>query len=228
MVYGLREREQLHDLLDKQVGAEVAHHSMDHEPELGGERRVVTVLFVDLTGYTAFAESQTPEIVVHALNRFFQVVVDVVSDEGGLVNKFEGDAALCVFGAPVDQPDHAVRALRAAARLPVEIGQLVDTPRAGIGVASGEAIAGFVGTTQRYEYTVIGDVVNLASRLCDLAKTHRTGVLAAGGTVADAGIEAVRWRSSGSVQVRGRSRGTDVYEPDLQAAGAATEPVPPR
>ncbi|MDZ7731922.1 MAG: adenylate/guanylate cyclase domain-containing protein [Acidimicrobiia bacterium] len=143
------EREQLHDLLDKQVGAEVAREALAHEPRLGGERRVVTVLFVDLTGYTAFSEDNPPERVMRALNGFFQVVVDVVTEEGGFVNKFEGDAALCVFGAPVDQPDHPIRALRAAARLPVELARLTDTPRAGIGVATGEAIAGFDGYRPR-------------------------------------------------------------------------------
>ena len=105
----------------------------------------MTVLFVDLHGYTAYSESHTPEEVVDMLNRFFGVVVRVVQQEGGHVNKFEGDAALCVFGAPDDQPDHAERALRAAAHLPLAVGQLPDDPDAGVGVATGEAVAGYVG-----------------------------------------------------------------------------------
>lgn len=218
MVEGLREREQLHELLDKQVGAEVTQHSLA-EPHLGGERRTVTVLFVDLTGYTAFAERHSPERVVKALNQFFQVVVDVVNEEGGLVNKFEGDAAMCVFGAPMDQPDHAARALRAAARLPDEVAGLVDTPDAGIGVATGEAIAGFVGTDDRFEYTVIGDVVNLAARLCELAKQRSSGVLVGSETVAAAAADGA-WRTAGRVEIRGRRQGAEVLEP------AAPVPAP--
>jgi adenylate cyclase len=174
---------------------------------------MVTVLFVDLHGYTAFSEAHSPEEVVDMLNRFFSVVVRVVQDEGGHVNKFEGDAALCVFGAPEDQPDHAARALRAAARVPVAVAELPDDPDAGIGVATGEAVAGYVGTEHRYEYTVIGDVVNVANRLCDLAKEHPGHVLAAAETIAAAGESAGRWCEAGVVQLRGRVADTPVFEP---------------
>lgn len=224
MVHGLRERADLFDLLDQQVGPEVARRSLEQKPSLGGGRRVVTVLFVDLHGYTAYSETHSPEEVVDMLNRFFGVVVRVVLQEGGHVNKFEGDAALCVFGAPDDQPDHAERALRAAAHVPIAIGQLPGDPDAGVGVATGEAVAGYVGTAHRYEYTVIGDVVNVASRLCDLAKTRPSQVLAAAETVSAAGrgIGAEEWRSAGSVQLRGRSAPTPVYEPLPVGTGEQT------
>jgi adenylate cyclase len=230
MVHGLRERAELVDLLDQQVGPEVARQSLEQKPSLGGGRREVTVLFVDLHGYTAYSESHTPEEVVDMLNRFFGVVVRVVQHEGGHVNKFEGDAALCVFGAPDDQPDHAERALRAAANVPMAVGQLPDDPDAGVGVATGEAVAGYVGTEHRYEYTVIGDVVNVASRLCDLAKTRPGRVLAAAETVVAAGrgMGAEAWRSAGSVQLRGRSTPTPVYEPlaaELGEEAAGTYPA---
>jgi adenylate cyclase len=219
MVEGLREREALHELLDQQVGPEVARHALLERPSLGGSRRLVTVLFADLHGYTAYAEHHSPEEVVAMLNRFFGAVVDVVTAEGGHVNKFEGDAALCIFGAPEDQPDHAERALRAAAALPVTLATLPDEPEAGIGVATGEAVAGYVGTSHRYEYTVIGDVVNVASRLCDLAKQTPGRVLAAAETIVAAGeraapgIDGDGWRSAGSVQLRGRTADTPVFEP---------------
>jgi adenylate cyclase len=224
MVHDLRERAELFDLLDQQVGPEVARRSLQQKPSLGGGRRVVTVLFVDLHGYTAYSESHTPEEVVDMLNRFFGVVVRVVQQEGGHVNKFEGDAALCVFGAPDDQPDHAERALRAAANLPLAVGQLPDDPDAGVGVSTGEAVAGYVGTEHRYEYTVIGDVVNVASRLCDLAKTRPGRVLAAAETVAAAGrgLGVETWRSGGSVQLRGRSTPTPVFEPVAVDTGKQT------
>jgi adenylate cyclase len=213
MVEGLAERQQLHELLDKQVGREVTAQSLSQEPHLGGERRQVTVLFVDLTGYTAFAEQHSPERVVRALNNFFEVVIDVIDDEGGLVNKFEGDAAMCLFGAPMDQDDHAARALRAAARLPHEIARLVDTPHAGVGVATGEAVAGFVGTNTRFEYTVIGDAVNVAARLCELAKQNDSGVLADLETVHAAGTEGDGWHTAGRVEIRGRKQAAEVLAP---------------
>jgi adenylate cyclase len=221
MAHGLRERAALFDLLDQQVGPEVARRSLAEQPSLGGGRRVVTVLFVDLHGYTTYAEQHSPEEVVDMLNRFFTVVVRVVSDEGGHVNKFEGDAALCVFGAPEDQPDHAARALRAAARLPHAFTALPEDPTAGIGVATGDAVAGYVGTELRYEYTVIGDVVNVAARLCDLAKDRPSSVLATAEAVAAAGTE-IRgtdtWRSAGAVQLRGRSTETPVFAPVDEAS----------
>ncbi len=217
MVHGLRERSELSDLLDRQVGPEVARHSLEEKPSLGGGRRPVTVLFVDLHGYTAYAESHTPEEVVRMLNRFFGVVVEVVTEAGGHVNKFEGDAALCVFGAPEDQPDHAARALRAAASLPAALAGLPEGPTAGIGVATGDAVAGYIGTASRYEYTVIGDVVNVAARLTDFAKGHSRGVLAAEETVSAAGGPSTGWQPIGPVRVRGRSAETMVYEPGASA-----------
>jgi adenylate cyclase len=175
---------------------------------------MVTVLFVDLQGYTAFSERQRPEAVVAMLNRFFRVVVAVVNREGGWVNKFEGDAALCVFGAPQDQSDHAARALRAAVALRRELAITPGVLPAGIGVASGEALACFVGTPERFEYTVIGDCVNVAARLCDHAKDQRSGVLASYESVVGRdGHEADEggWIASGRVRIRGRSERIPTY-----------------
>src|SRR5690606_2908765 len=118
MVDGLRERRRVQELFGRQVGADVARQALENDPELGGEEREITALFVDLEGFTAYTETHTPTEVVQLLNAFFGIVVRVVMDNGGFVNKFEGDAALCIFGAPAEQPDHAARALRAAATLP--------------------------------------------------------------------------------------------------------------
>lgn len=107
MVAGLREREQLRDLFGRQVGTDVARLSLERGVQLGGERREVAVLFVDVVGSTAMALEHEPEEVVRRLNAFFSVVVDVVTRHHGWVNKFEGDAALCLFGAPEDRPDAA-------------------------------------------------------------------------------------------------------------------------
>jgi adenylate cyclase len=114
MVAGLRERQQLEDLFGRHVGEDVARQAVEQGVRLGGERREVSVLFVDVIGSTGLAQRQSPDHVVGLLNQFFETVVTAVDAEGGWVNKFEGDGALCVFGAPVALPDHAVRALRAA------------------------------------------------------------------------------------------------------------------
>lgn len=209
---GIREKVALREVFTRQVGqAGLADMALRQAgPHDSGTRRVVTVLFVDLTGYTRFSESKEPEEVVALLNRFFQVVVSVIIREGGWINKFEGDAALCLFGAPQEQPDHADRALRAAASLPVELQATPDMLAAGIGVATGEVISGFVGTAERFEYTVIGDVVNLASRLCDEAKSSTSGVLASESTIR-AAERRDQWRPAGRLNIRGRKAKAVVY-----------------
>jgi adenylate cyclase len=208
---GIREREALRELFDRQVGqGDLADLALGAGGPAAGERRDVTVLFVDLRGYTRYAETHPPEDVVAMLNRFFRVVVAVVNREGGWVNKFEGDAALCLFGAPRDQPDHADRALRCAAALPRELAHADDLLAAGIGVASGDVLAGFVGTADRFEYTVIGDVVNLASRLCDEAKTTPGGVLAAATTV-ECSTQPDAWINAGDLSIRGRRNKAKVF-----------------
>jgi adenylate cyclase len=209
MVAGLREREQLRELFSHQVGQAALAEMAESGPAHSSDRRDVTVLFVDLQGYTRYSERHSPEEVVAMLNRFFRVVVAVVNREGGWVNKFEGDAAMCIFGAPGDQPDHAARALRAAAALPRELALTADVLPAGVGVATGEVLAGFVGTAERYEYTVIGDVVNLAARLCELAKEQRSGVLADARTV-DAADHPEEWGDVGRVRIRGRRERAEV------------------
>lgn len=207
LVAGLREREQLRDVFGRQVGQPaLAHLPGDTESfDAAGEQRDVTVLFVDLQGYTRFSESASPEAVVAMLNRFFRVVVAAVNREGGWVNKFEGDAALCVFGAPQPDESHAANALRAAEALRRDLARGEHELLAGIGVATGTAVAGFIGTPERYEYTVIGNCVNLASRLCDLAKEERSGVLASLDTWVVAG-RPEGWLDVGRVRVRGRSQ----------------------
>ncbi|MBV8305253.1 MAG: HAMP domain-containing protein [Acidimicrobiia bacterium] len=216
MVAGLRERRQLHDLFGRYVGEDVARDALERGVRLGGERREVSALFVDLIGSTTLAQTRSPDEVVGLLNLFFDIVVRTVAAEGGWVNKFEGDGALCVFGAPMAQDDHATRALRAARTIRRELLALTATQPgvdAAVGVSSGTAVAGNVGAEQRYEYTVIGDPVNEAARLTDEAK-HRLGrVLASEEAVARCDGEARSWMVADELQLRGRSEPTLVYEP---------------
>ncbi|HWH30027.1 MAG TPA: adenylate/guanylate cyclase domain-containing protein [Mycobacteriales bacterium] len=211
MVGGLREREQLRDLFGRQVGTAAARLSLEQGVQLGGERRDVAVLFVDVVGSTSLAVEAEPEEVVRRLNEFFAVVVDVVTAHHGWVNKFEGDAALCVFGAPERRTDAAACAL-ACAR--VMAGRLSPLPLdAAIGVSAGPVVAGHIGTEERFEYTVIGDPVNAAARLTDLAKKEPRRVLADAAVVAAAGPESAEWEECGQAVLRGRARPTGLSRP---------------
>lgn len=216
MVAGLRERQLLQDLFGRHVGEEVARRALEEGVGLGGELLPGSALFVDLVGSTRLAEQVTPDEVVAVLNALFDAVVTAVTAEGGWVNKFAGDGALCVFGPPSGLPDHAAGALRAARALRPELERLArDHPGfdAGIGVSSGEVVAGNVGSEQRYEYTVIGDPVNEAARLTELAKTRPCRALASGAAVDAAGAEAEHWQPAGRLTLRGRGAQTEVYEP---------------
>jgi adenylate cyclase len=216
MVDGLRERRQILDLFDRHVGQAVATQALERGTGLRAEEADASVVFVDIVGSTAMAEVLPPDEVVALLNDFFDVVVRAVHAEGGWVNKFEGDGALCIFGVPGTQPDHPARALRAARLLDlalVSMGERHPGLEAGIGVSSGRVVAGNVGTDVRYEYTVIGPAVNEAARLTDVAKGRPVRVLASGETVRRAGGEAERWRDVGTAALRGRTAPTAIYEP---------------
>jgi len=211
MAAGLGERERLRDLFGRHVGTTVAQQALDRGISLGGEERTVAALFVDVSGSTALARRLGPEEMVGLLNRFFEVVVAATSAEGGLVDKFEGDAALCVFGAPTPHPDAAGGALRAARgiRAAVAAAGEVDV---GIGVAFGPVVAGQVGAQSRLEYTVIGDAVNEAARLTELAKSLPGRVAASGEAVqAAAGTERAHWTPGERLVLRGRDVPTDTW-----------------
>ncbi len=219
MTAGLRERERLRDLFGRHVGKEVASAALenDGEIELGGEVRELAVIFVDMIGSTRLTLQRSPQEVVTLLNTFFCLVVEVVEEHGGWVNKFEGDAALCVFGAPTPSADPAADALRAARRLHERIAGELSGADASIGVSAGPAVAGNVGARERFEYTVIGDADNEAHRLCELAKQRPSRLLASDAVLERAARDEVeRWEVRERVVLRGRDRPTGVAEPRTQ------------
>jgi adenylate cyclase len=219
MAEGLRERERIRDLFGRQVGREVARAALDHgRIRLGGEEREIGALFVDLAGSTGMALAMPPAELVRLLNRFFRVVIEVVEDTGGLVNKFEGDAALCVFGAPIASDDPAGEALAAARALADRLEHEVPEIDFGIGVSAGPAVAGNVGAEHRFEYTVIGDPVNEAARLCELAKERPERVVASGAALDRAvGPECEVWELGDSTVLRGRLDATALASPRATA-----------
>lgn len=205
MVHDVRERQRIQDLFGRHVGEDVAKAALDHQIELGGEVRDVAVLFIDLVGSTTMAAERPPTEVVDLLNRFFDVVVAEVHAHGGFVNKFEGDGALAIFGAPGELPDAAGRALAAARAMAARLSAEVPEALAGIGVSAGPAVAGHVGAADRFEYTVIGDPVNEAARLTEEAKKTDGHVVAAMRAVEAASPdEAELWEGLHEVHLRGR------------------------
>ena len=222
MTAGLAERERLRDLFGRHVGEDVARAALENEAELGGEEKEVAALFVDVIGSTELAAERPPAEVVKALNRFFAVVVAVTEAHHGFVNKFEGDGALCVFGAPAPSRDPAGEALGAARELHSRLSLEVADLEAAIGVSAGRAVAGNVGAEERFEYTVIGDPVNEAARLCELAKQRGELVLASEAALSRArSEEAARWESRDEVTLRGRSQPTRVAVPSAGSVPGA-------
>ncbi|GAA3977213.1 adenylate/guanylate cyclase domain-containing protein [Actinomadura viridis] len=219
MAAGLREHARLQDLFGRQVGEDVARVALERGIDLGGELRQVAVVFVDIIGSTRLAADRPPTEVVKLLNDFFAVVVATIGEHGGWINKFEGDAALAVFGAPLDLDGTARRALAASRELAARLRREVPALRAAVGVSAGEAVAGHIGAEERFEYTVIGDPVNEAARLTDLAKGTEARVLAAGSLLEEAAVdeaggeEAARWRLGEEVTLRGRTRPTRLASP---------------
>src|SRR5918992_916184 len=209
MVAGLREREELRDMFGRQVGQDVARQALERGVELGGEERDVGVLFIDLVGSTRLAVESPPEQVVSLLNEFFGAVVEAGAEHGGSINKFEGDAALCLFGAPLPADDPASDALAAARALRDRLRERIPQADFGIGVSAGKAVAGNIGAAERFEYTVIGDPVNEASRLTELAKRDDARVLASGAALAVAQDgERSCWVEGDRVELRGRTNET--------------------
>ncbi|HEX4383112.1 MAG TPA: adenylate/guanylate cyclase domain-containing protein, partial [Myxococcales bacterium] len=175
MAQGLRERERLKGTLGRYVSGDVADLILSEASDLAlpGDLKQVTVLFLDVRGFTAISERLPPQEVMALLNAYFDVVVDRVAAHGGTLHKFMGDAALCVWGAPRELPEPERAAVNCALAIQAAAAQVSAERRArglpfadlGIGINAGEVVAGNLGAAQRLEYTVIGDAVNIAQRI---------------------------------------------------------------
>ena len=186
---------------------------------LGGRTRHVSILFSDVAGFTRLSENLAAEDVVRLLNRYLTDHCAAVMDEGGVVDKFEGDAVMAFYGDPVEQPDHALRACRTALRVQRELPRLrplldelgLADFDVRIGVNSGEAVVGNMGSDQRFDYTCIGDTVNLASRIEGAGKAFGTHLLV-GGDTAQAVGDAMLFKPLGALVVVGREEPVEVCE----------------
>ncbi|ORA19112.1 hypothetical protein BST12_17950 [Mycobacterium angelicum] len=214
MVEGLRQRERVRDLFGRHVGRDVAAAAEQQQAELGGEERHVAILFVDIIGSTRLVTSKPPAEVVGLLNRLFTAIVEEVNSRQGLINKFQGDGTLVVFGAPVRAASPESDALETARAIAQRLAAEVPECQVGIGVAAGTVLAGNVGAYERFEYTVIGEPVNVAARLCELAKADPHHILASAEAVqASAPRERLFWEVAKQAVLRGLDRPRQLARP---------------
>jgi adenylate cyclase len=216
-----RQKQVIRGMFAQYMSEVVISHLLQHPEKLklGGERRRVTLFFSDLAGFTTLSERMDPETVVALLNDYLSRMTEIILSEEGTVDKFEGDAIMAFWGAPLDQEDQAVLACRAALRQAGALKELNrdfadrGLPRLNLrmGLHSGEAIVGNLGSLKRFDYTAIGDTVNLASRLEGLNKFYGTAIMASEATVSECrGL--VEFRELDWVAVKGRATPVTVYE----------------
>ncbi|MBK8966870.1 MAG: adenylate/guanylate cyclase domain-containing protein [Saprospiraceae bacterium] len=214
MVVGLKERELIRDTFGKYVTRDVADAILNKKVNVAGEVRQCTVLVTDIANYTTIAEDLTPQEVIEMLNEYFSVLVTIVQEHNGVVNKFIGDAIFAIFNVPLDDPDHAVHAIRAA--LAIEQASITRTfgknrrLHTRIGINTGVVVAGNIGSAERMEYTVIGDEVNIAARLEQLNKDYDTHILLGENTYEMAKNQ-FDFNRLGSFQLKGKERSIEVF-----------------
>ncbi|MEX2207266.1 MAG: adenylate/guanylate cyclase domain-containing protein [Myxococcota bacterium] len=221
MASGLAERELIKQTLERYVSKGVAAELLraPGRAALAGVRRELTVLFVDLGGFTELAEELEPEAVVAHLNEYFEAVCGAVLEHDGTVKEFQGDGVVAFWGAPIEQPDHAPRACRAALAASIRLDALcarwsergVLAPRYRMGLHTAELVAGEIGSVERGTYGVVGDGMNLASRLEGANKAYGTRVLISEATRARAG-EGFVTRELDTVRVLGRRAEVRIFE----------------
>ncbi len=189
---------------------------------LGGEKRAIFVLFSDLEGFTKMSHAIPPEMVARLLNRYLEMLSEVILDHGGILDKFIGDAVVAFWGAPISRPDDGTRAARAGYAIwqagedfRAEVAAMdPDLPKIGqtrVGLHYGEAVVGNFGGENRIQYTALGDSMNTAARLESGNKTFRSAIMASGDFASRSGLD--WWRPMGSVVLSGRASAVELYEP---------------
>jgi adenylate cyclase len=222
-----REKRRVKRLFSRYVSKDVYQQLVDNpeDARLGGNRRHMTVLFSDIRGFTAVSERGQPEAIVTQLNQYFSAMVPIVFANKGTIDKFVGDMIMALYGAPLEDPDHADHAVGTALAMTEELARLNNQWAAdgmppldiGIGINTGDMVAGNLGSESIMSYTVIGDNVNLGSRLESLTRSFQTRVI-----VSDATRQALKQtydlRPLGEVTVKGKSVPVQVYEVRLPSA----------
>ena len=214
MLEDLRDREFVKETFGKYVPQQVAKAILENKGEAKPQNRLATILYTDIQGFTTVCERLSPEDVVALLNEYFSLIVGFINRHGGVVNQFQGDALLVTFNVPVENPNHAKDAIRAALEIEEALeghiftGDIELVTR--IGINTGRVVAGAVGADERLNYTVHGDAVNIAARLESLNKEFGTRVLVSGETKSAAGDDFV-YEAKGDLPIRGKSQSVKVY-----------------
>ncbi|WP_339037443.1 adenylate/guanylate cyclase domain-containing protein [Bradyrhizobium symbiodeficiens] len=199
-------------------------------PALGGEMRNVTMFFSDLSGFSSIAEAMTPVELVTLMNEYLSAMTDIIQSHGGYVDKYIGDSIVAMFGAPADDPAHARNAVRAALKCHEKLAELNSGNPAfaghglshRIGLNSGEAVVGNIGSRRRFNYTVMSDTVNVASRLEGANKYYGTAIMASETTMTQSG-DAFAWRELDAIRVLGRGEAIKVFEPRAEKSAESAE-----
>jgi adenylate cyclase len=225
MAEGLAERDRVRGVLDRMASQEIVDQLLDGRIEQGGEERECTVMFVDIRNFTGLVERLAPQQSLQMLNAFLTVVTDTIEVHGGVVDKYLGDGAMALFGAPITRADDARRAMACALAIRDEVAELEVTlaakglppPKLGIGVNTSSVIAGNIGSPKRLNYTVLGDGVNVASRLEGLTRRYDVPIVVGESTRDLAGD--VVYRELDKVRVRGRVGSLRIFEPLAREGG---------
>ncbi|MDQ3027043.1 MAG: HAMP domain-containing protein [Pseudomonadota bacterium] len=220
MARGLAERDHMRDVLGKVASSEVVTQLLEGQIELGGTEVDATVMFTDMRNFTAICETLSPQQSPQLLNQFLTTISEVVEAHGGVVDKYLGDGVMAIFGAPVTRPDDAHRAVEAALEIRRRVNALgpdlaargLPHPKVGVGLNTARLIAGNTGSPTRLNYTVLGDGVNLASRLEGLTKRYLVPIVAGSRTRDGTRLDIV-FRELDKVRVRGRTVAERIFEP---------------
>jgi adenylate cyclase len=217
-----KEKKRIKGAFGTYVSPEVVEEILQNQGELklGGQKKVLTVLFSDIRGFTTYSEKLDPQELVSILNGYLSRMNDVVFNHRGTIDKFIGDAVMAIFGAPVPQNDHADRACRVAVDMIKELEEVNKEQRAkgeqdlhiGIGLNTGEMTVGNIGSSKRFDYTVIGDAVNLGSRLEGLTKFFGVDILVSETTKAACTTNEFVFRELAPVKVKGKDKAMVVYD----------------
>ncbi|MBB6481373.1 adenylate/guanylate cyclase domain-containing protein [Spirochaeta isovalerica] len=222
MVDGLREREKIKSLFGQYLTREISDEILNGHVDLGGDLYNATILFADIRNFTSISEKMSPKEVVDFLNSYLSGMIDVIIANNGIIDKFMGDGILAVFGVPVSSEDHAESGIKAALAMNEKLDELNKARqeqglfpiKIGIGVHSGPVIGGNLGNSNKLEYTVIGDTVNVASRIENLTKRYNSSLIISGTTYENISSQMkkqINMKAIANAEIRGKARPLTLY-----------------
>ncbi|MCB1144149.1 MAG: hypothetical protein KDK54_18000 [Leptospiraceae bacterium] len=226
MLHGLAEKEKVKSLFGQYLTREISEEILNGRVKMGGDRFEATIMFSDIRNFTNMSEKMMPEEVLSFLNSYMEIMIDVIVEEGGIIDKFMGDGILAIFGVPIRSNTHAEKALNAAIKMQIALGNLnqkrndenKNDIKIGIGIHTGTVIAGNIGNHKKTEYTVIGDTVNLASRIEGLTKQFESSILISDATyklLPEKMMSGLSLSPIPETKVRGKNETVNLYQVQL-------------